>query len=128
MRTVKVVNDQISLPPPVANWIGAMDELSLFIEGDTLILKKMRVPRLSEIAARAPEGDEEIPLEEIVAEVHRYRREKRDAGRMGTNYNIRHKTVKPAIAPRQSVLPPTPLRSPPAPCFRCPGSRPGGVA
>jgi len=36
----------------------------------------MRVPRLSEIAARAPEGDEEILLEEIVAEVHSYRRER----------------------------------------------------
>jgi len=79
MEAVEVINGKITLPPLVANWIGAAGELSLFIEGDTLILKKMRVPSLSEIAARA--SDEEMPLEEIVAEVHRYRREKRNAGR-----------------------------------------------
>lgn len=79
MEAVKVINGKITLPPLVVNWIGAASELSLFIEGDTLILKKMRVPILSEIANRASE--EEMPLEEIVAEVHRYRREKRNAGR-----------------------------------------------
>jgi len=79
MEAVKVINGRITLPPSVVKWIGGVGELSLFIEGDTLILKKMRVPRLSEIATRAP--DEEMPLEEIVAEVHRYRREKQDAGR-----------------------------------------------
>lgn len=79
MEAVKVINGKITLPPLVVNWIGAAGELSLFIEGDTLILKKLRAPALSEIAARA--SDEEMPLEEIVAEVHRYRREKRNAGR-----------------------------------------------
>ncbi len=80
MEAIKVVNGTVVLPPSVVEWIGDERELSLFIEGDTLILKKMRIPRLSEIATRAPE-DDEIPLEEIVAEVHQYRREKRDAGR-----------------------------------------------
>ena len=73
MEAVKVINGGITLPPSVVNWIGAIDELSLFVEGDTLILKKMRAPAISEIAARAT--DEEMPLEGIVAEVHRYRRE-----------------------------------------------------
>jgi hypothetical protein len=79
MEAVKVIDGKITLPPSVVNWIGVTDEFSLFIEGDTLILKKMRAPILSEIATRA--SDEETPLEEIVAEVHRYRREKRNAGR-----------------------------------------------
>ena len=78
MEAVKVINGKITLPPLVANWIGAVGELSLFIEGDTLILKKMRPPNLSEIAARVS-SDEEMYMEEIVAEVHRYRREKRNA-------------------------------------------------
>jgi hypothetical protein len=80
MEAVKVIKGKITLPPSVVNWVGTADELSLFVEGDTLILKKMRVPTLSEIAARA-EDEEEMPMTEIVAEVHRYRREKRDAGR-----------------------------------------------
>ena len=74
MEAVKVINGKITLPPFVVNWIGAAGELSLFIEGDTLILKKMRAPALSEIAARVS-SDEEMAMEEIVAEVHRYRRE-----------------------------------------------------
>ena len=40
-----------------------------------LILKKVREPRLSELAGRAP-GDVEMPLQEVVDEVHRYRWEK----------------------------------------------------
>jgi hypothetical protein len=79
MEAVKVTKGKITLPPSVVDWVGTADELSLFIEGDTLILKKMRAPILSEIAARAE--DEEMPMAEIVAEVHRYRREKRNAGR-----------------------------------------------
>jgi hypothetical protein len=78
MKAVKVINGKITLPPSVMNWLGSTSELSLFIEGDTLILKKVCVPRLSEIAACA--SDEEMPMEEIVAEVHRYRQEKRNAG------------------------------------------------
>ena len=80
MEAVRVVDSTVVLPPSVIEWIGDERELSLFIEGDTLILKKMRMPRLSEIATRAP-AEDEMPLEEVVAEVHRYRRERRDAGR-----------------------------------------------
>jgi len=54
--------------------------LAIWVEGDTLILKKLPPPRLSEVAERAPD-DEEMPMDEIVAEVHRYRQEKRDASR-----------------------------------------------
>ncbi len=80
METVQVINGSIALPPPVINWIGDAGELTLFIEGDALVFKRLKLPRLSEIAARAPD-DHEMPLDEIVAEVHQYRRDKRHAHR-----------------------------------------------
>lgn len=39
----------------------------------------MHAVKLSEIAGRVTE--EQLPLQDIVDEVHRYRRERRDAGR-----------------------------------------------
>jgi len=78
MVTTKVVNGVLELPTEALEWVGTDDELALFIEGDSLILKKVRLPRLSELAGRAP-GDAEMPLQEIVDEVHRYRQEKRHA-------------------------------------------------
>lgn len=77
MEKVQVINGSIALPPMASNWVGQNDELTVFIEGDSLILKRLRPPRLSEIAARAPE-DTEMPIDDIVAEIHNYRREKRD--------------------------------------------------
>jgi len=80
MEIVQVVDGQISLPSSVTKWSGVSGELSMFIEGDTLILKRIGVPKLSEFAARTS-GDE-MPLDEIVAEVHRHRQENKDrAGR-----------------------------------------------
>ncbi|MGA9349160.1 MAG: hypothetical protein WBW48_10190 [Anaerolineae bacterium] len=78
MVTTKVANGVLELPAEVQNWVRPDEELMLFIEGDSLILKKVRPPRLSELAGRAP-GDVEIPLQDIVDEVHRHRREKRHA-------------------------------------------------
>lgn len=80
MTTVKVREGKIELSPLLAEWLGAANELAMWVEGDTLILKKLALPRLSELAERAPD-DEEMPMDEIVAEVHRYRQEKRDASR-----------------------------------------------
>ena len=78
MVTTKVVNGVLELPTEALEWVGTDDELALFIEGDSLILKKVRLPCLSELAGRAP-GDAEMPLQEIIDEVHRYRQEKRHA-------------------------------------------------
>jgi len=78
MITTRVVNGMLELPAEALEWVRPDDELMLFIEGDSLVLKKVRPPRLSELAGRAP-NDTEIPLQEIVDEVHRYRREKRHA-------------------------------------------------
>ena len=77
MEAVKAFNGKIALPRQAVKWIGEGAELQAFIEGDTLILKKLSKPALSEIATRA--ADDEIPLDDIVAEVHRHRQEKRDA-------------------------------------------------
>lgn len=78
MEAIEVREGKIALPREAVKWIGEGTELQVFIEGDTLILKKLSKPSLSEIATRA--ADDEIPLDEIVAEVHRHRQEKRDAG------------------------------------------------
>ena len=75
--TVRVMDGKLDLPRAIINWIGTAHELGLFLEGDTLILKKMQPARLSEIALRVPE--DEMPPDEIVAEVHQYRRERQDA-------------------------------------------------
>jgi hypothetical protein len=76
MITTRVVNGALELPAEALKWIRPDEELMLFIVGDSLILKRVHPPRLSELAGRAP-GDVEMPLQEIVEEVHRHRREKR---------------------------------------------------
>jgi hypothetical protein len=78
MPTARVVNGALELPTEALEWVQPDDRLMVFIEGDTLLLKKVRPSRLSELAGRAP-GDAEMPLQEIVDEVHSYRRDKRCA-------------------------------------------------
>ena len=73
-NAVKVRDGSIELLSYLAGWLGDLQELSLFVEGDALIFKKLQTPRLSEIASRVIE--EEMGLDEIVAEVRRYREEK----------------------------------------------------
>lgn len=80
METVKVANGKIELNLRLVKWLQPDSELAVLTQGDTLILKKLRLPRLSAIAERAPQ-DTPMPMEEIAAEVHQYRREKRHAGR-----------------------------------------------
>jgi hypothetical protein len=75
METVKIVDGKIELLPQMLDWLGSEDELVVLIQGDTLILKKLRLPKLSEIAERAP-GEKEMSMTEIAAEVHAYRKEK----------------------------------------------------
>lgn len=74
LNAVKVKDGSIELPSYLAGWLGDLQELSLFVEGDALIFKKIQLPKLSEIASRVEE--EELSMDEIVVEVHRYREEK----------------------------------------------------
>jgi hypothetical protein len=78
MITARVVNGVLELPAEALEWVQPDDRLMVFIEGDTLLLKKVRPSRLSELADRAP-GDVEMPLQEIADEVHNYRQDKRHA-------------------------------------------------
>ena len=63
------------LPKEVLRLFPSASELAVWTEGDMIVLKRLRPLKPSQIAERASE--EEMPLEEIAAEVHQMRREKR---------------------------------------------------
>ena len=74
MEVAKVNADrQIDFPSKVKEWLQAESELALFLEGDTLILKKITLPKLSSIAER--KSGVEMPLEKICDEIRQYRME-----------------------------------------------------
>lgn len=77
-KRVEVIDGKIVLPVEMKTWLQPSDQVVAFIEGDTLIIKRLRPARLSQIAQRAPD-DPEMSLEEIAEEVHRYRKDKRHA-------------------------------------------------
>lgn len=75
MELAKIgANFHIDFPPTIREWLRTESELAVFLTGDTLVLKKIHAPKLSDFAARVATG--EMPMSEIVAEVHRYRDEK----------------------------------------------------
>jgi len=76
MQIVKVNGATLTLPPETAQQIGPDDEFTVITAGDTIILKKVTPPRLTDIAMRAPK-DKAMPMSEISKEVHRYRRSRR---------------------------------------------------
>lgn len=76
MQTLKVdKNGIIVIPKTLRTIFKPSDELAWFTEGDTLIIKRLNPPKLSEIAGRVKEKP--MPLKEIAKEVHAYRREKK---------------------------------------------------
>ncbi len=76
MKAIKVGTDgSIKLPREILRLFPRASELAVWTEGDMIVLKRLRPLEPSQIAERAPE--EEMPLEEIAAEVHQMRREKR---------------------------------------------------
>lgn len=75
MRALKIQPDgSIKLPREILRLFPSPSELAIWTENDTIILKRLQPLKPSQFAERAPE--EELPLEEIAAEVHRMRREK----------------------------------------------------
>ncbi len=74
---VKVIDDKLILPEEMKGWIENGENLTAFIEGDTLIVKQKKTASLSQIALRGPILVEP-PLSEIADEVHAYRKEKCD--------------------------------------------------
>lgn len=77
-KLVSVIDGKIVLPEEMQSWAKSGEHLLAILEGDTLILKRLKLTPLKEVAFRAS-GEPEPSLEEIAEEVHRYREEKRGA-------------------------------------------------
>ena len=76
MKAVKVETDgSIKLPEEMLRLFPTSTELAVWTEGDTIVLKRLQPLKPSQIAERVPE--KEPPLEDIIGEVHRMRRETR---------------------------------------------------
>ena len=76
MLTAKIKGQTLTLPPAAMKFVKPNDEFTVIATSDTIILKKVLPPRLSDIAQREPQA-QTMPLEEIAREVHRYRRSRR---------------------------------------------------
>jgi len=76
MKAVRIRADgSIKLPREVLRSFPSASELGVWTQGDVIVLKRLQPIPPSQIAERMPE--ETIPLEEIAAEVHQLRAEKR---------------------------------------------------
>ena len=68
--------DTLKLPPEVAARFRPSDRFVVWMEGDTLHLKRITPQPVTSIVGQAPEG-EPIPLDEINEIVHEVRRQRR---------------------------------------------------
>jgi hypothetical protein len=74
MKAVKVETDgSIKLPEEMLRLFPTSTELTVWTEGDTIVLKRLQPLKPSQIAERVAE--KEMPLKDIAAEMHRMRRE-----------------------------------------------------
>jgi len=80
MGTARIVelslDYQITLPAEVAQRFRPADRFFVWPQGDTLILKRVTIPRVSEIVAMTPETHSPLTLEEIDEIVHEVRRQR----------------------------------------------------
>ncbi|MBC8254021.1 MAG: AbrB/MazE/SpoVT family DNA-binding domain-containing protein [Ardenticatenia bacterium] len=67
---------QITLPAEVAQKFRPADRFFVWPQGDTLILKRITIPRVTEIVAMTPETQPPLALEEIDEIVHEVRRQR----------------------------------------------------
>lgn len=75
MQSLKIGKNGLLVTPNIIKAIfKPSDKIVWFIEGDTLIIKRINPPKLSDIADRLRE--KAMPMKEIVKEVHAHRREK----------------------------------------------------
>lgn len=76
MQTLKInKNGQITLPKSLRSIITTSDKIAYYADNDTIIIKRINPPKLSEISLRTKAKP--MPLKDIVKEVHAYRKEKR---------------------------------------------------
>lgn len=66
----------LKLPANIAARFRPLDRFVVWVEGDTLHLKRITPPPVTSIVAQAPEG-EPMSLEEINSIVHQVRRQRR---------------------------------------------------
>jgi hypothetical protein len=66
----------LRLPDGIAEHFRPADRFVIWVEGDTLHLKRITPVRVTSIVAQAPEG-EPVPLQEINELVHEVRRRRR---------------------------------------------------
>ncbi|GAB6064271.1 hypothetical protein [Deferrisoma palaeochoriense] len=66
----------LRLPPELAKRFRPSDRFAVWIDGDTVCLKRVTPLPLTEIVEKAEPG-EPLPAEAIAEEVRRYRRENR---------------------------------------------------
>lgn len=64
----------LKLPPDIANRFRPADRFIVWAEGDTLHLKRITPPPVTQIVEGAPEGDP-LSLDEINEIVHQVRRQ-----------------------------------------------------
>lgn len=65
----------LKLPAEIAAHFKPADRFVVWLEGDTLYLKRVTPPAVTSIVAQAPEG-EPLPLDEINQIVHQIRQQR----------------------------------------------------
>jgi hypothetical protein len=80
MQTASIVelspNYEIKLPSEIARRFRPADRFLALPQGDTLILKRISVPRVTEIVATTPETEPPLSMGEIDAIVQKVRKER----------------------------------------------------
>ena len=66
---------QLTLPAEVARRFRPTDRFLIWPQGDTLILKRVAVRRVTDVVESAPESEAPLTLEEINTIVHQARKE-----------------------------------------------------
>jgi len=67
----------LKLPPEIAARFRPSDRFVVWVEGDTLLFKRITLPPVTSIVAQAPEEEEPLSLDEINEIVHQVRRQRR---------------------------------------------------
>ncbi len=76
-RTVELSPDyKITLPAEVARGFRPADRFLVWPQGDTVILKRITMPQVTEIVATTPETHPPLSMEEIDAIVHEARKQR----------------------------------------------------
>ena len=74
---VEVSSDyKITLPLEIARRFRPTDRFFVWSQGDTLILKRVTIPRVTDIVATTPETCPPLTMEEIDEIVHEVRRQR----------------------------------------------------